>query len=79
MSGGDSMAFAAHGRIKRDDQGRTVRASSASRNRKFESEDLFSIMRIACHLGVCFEFGSPGGRHQGYYRTPRHPRIDPPA
>ena len=37
MSGGDTMAFAAHGQIKQDDQGRTVRAS---RNRKFESISL---------------------------------------
>jgi hypothetical protein len=33
MSGGDPMKLAAHRRIKRDDQ---VRASSVSRNPKFE-------------------------------------------
>ena len=37
MSGGDSMKLAAHRRSERDDQGGTVRASSASRNRKLES------------------------------------------
>ena len=40
------MKFAAHRRIKRDDQGRTVRASSASRNRQFESTSL--QRRVAC-------------------------------
>jgi hypothetical protein len=56
MSDGDSMKLAAHCRIKRDDQGRTVRASSASRNRKFESTSL--------QRGVYLSSAPPGCRRK---------------
>ena len=51
------MKLAAHRRIKRDGEGRTVRASSASRNRKFGSASL--QRRVSFSPAATFERGEP--------------------